>query len=86
MNDKITPRQNNNECVLILFLDSPPIDTKLKTFKEIMGNTHGIRFKIKPPRNAKRIAEKTESEADDCSVSDKEASITNDSLFIERIP
>ena len=36
------------------------IETKLRTFNEIIGKTHGIKFKIKPPTNAKIKACKNE--------------------------
>ena len=36
------------------------IETKLRTFNEIIGKTHGIKFKIKPPINAKIKACKNE--------------------------
>ena len=62
------------------------MDTKLRTLSEIIGKTHGIKFKISPPINAKRIADKTESDSDISSVSVKEESITKDSLFIVKIP
>ena len=32
------------------------ISRKFKIFKEITGKTHGIKFKIKPPKKAKIIA------------------------------
>ena len=41
------------ECALILNVESPPSEIKLSTFKEIIGNTQGIKFKIRPPINAK---------------------------------
>ena len=34
------------------------ISRKFKIFKEMTGKTHGIRFKIKPPKKAKIIAKK----------------------------
>ena len=52
----ITPKLKIRECVLIFLLELPPIDTKLSIFKEIIGKTHGIKFKITPPINAKIIA------------------------------
>ena len=37
-----------------IFCDElPPIETKLNTFSEMTGNTHGIKLRIKPPINAK---------------------------------
>jgi hypothetical protein len=36
--------------------DSFPIETKLKTLREITGKTHGIRLSINPPIKAKIIA------------------------------
>ena len=52
----MTPKQKRRECVLILFLELPPIETKLSIFKEMIGKTQGIKFKIMPPINAKIIA------------------------------
>ena len=65
-NDIRTPEQNDNACCLIFRLDSLPIETKLNILREIIGNTHGIRFRIRPPRNAKIKACKnvTSSELD----------------------
>jgi hypothetical protein len=34
----------------------PPIETKLKTFKEITGKTQGMRLRMRPPINAKIMA------------------------------
>ena len=48
-----TPKENIIECALILNVESPPSEIKLSTFKEIIGNTQGIKFKIRPPINAK---------------------------------
>ena len=56
INEINTPTQKDKECILIFATDSLPIETKLKTFNEITGNTHGIRLRIKPPINAKMIA------------------------------
>ena len=56
MKEMITPKLKIRECVLIFFLELPPIETKLNIFKEIIGKTHGIKFNIMPPINAKIIA------------------------------
>lgn len=52
----------------------------------MIGNTQGIRFKINPPKNAKRIAERTESVSGDSSACDNEALIINDSSLTFKIP
>ena len=56
INESTTPKQKDNECFLIISFDSPPIETKLNTLRDIIGNTQGIKFKIKPPINANNKA------------------------------
>ena len=51
-----TPTAKLSECKRILDKDSPPIETKLRTLRDMTGNTHGIRFNIKPPIKAKITA------------------------------
>ena len=51
-----TPKAKLSECKRIFDGDSPPIATKLRTLRDITGNTHGIRFNIKPPIKAKSTA------------------------------
>ena len=51
-----------------------------------MGNTQGIRFKINPPKNANRIAERTESVSGNSSTCDNEVLIINDSSLTFKIP
>jgi hypothetical protein len=52
-NEIITPRQKFRACNLTFLVEPPPIETKLRAFKEMIGKTQGIIFRINPPINAK---------------------------------
>ena len=49
------PKEVYRKFILIFWVFSALVDKKLNIFKASTGKTHGIRFKINPPRNANPI-------------------------------
>jgi hypothetical protein len=45
-NVDITPPTKERAWFLILLLSSPPMETKLKTLREITGNTQGMQEQV----------------------------------------
>ena len=86
-NEIITPKQKFKACNLTFLVEPPPIETKLSAFRDMIGKTQGIIFKISPPIKAKIKACHTEidsmTERDDSSSSE---TITKDSSLITKIP
>ena len=68
INEIITPEQNDRAWALIFDGDWLLIETKLSTFREIIGKTQGIRFKIKPPTKANNNACNNERSNEFCVI------------------
>ena len=51
-NDTTTPAANTRPCILIFALSSPACSTKPRILIDNTGNTHGMRLRISPPKNA----------------------------------